>query len=222
MKELVAREIASRVKDGEVLGVGTGTTVDLALGFIGERVKKENLTLHVVPTSYQSAWKCQEIGLHVLYPGFRGELAWGFDGADEVNDKLWLIKGKGGALLQEKILAARCKKFIVIVDESKIVKKLGEKCAVPVEVIPEASKLVEDGLKKLGALEITLRQGTGKHGPIITERGNIILDARFGEIHENSERDIKSICGVVDNGLFIGYAHEVLVAGSAGVRKMTK
>ena len=217
MKEIVAREIAKRVKDGDVIGVGTGTTVDAALAEIGKRVKTEGLRITVVPTSYQSAWRCQELGFIVMYPGYRGHLSWGFDGADQVNKAKWAIKGKGGAMLQEKILAKRCKKFVLIVDETKVVQELGKGCPVPVEVVPEALVLVEEGLKALGSTEVSIRTGTGKHGPTITERGNIILDAVFPSITERLEGDIKSIIGVVDSGLFIGYASEVVVAGSNGV-----
>jgi ribose 5-phosphate isomerase A len=217
MKEIVAKEIAKRVKDGDVIGVGTGTTVDAALTEIGKRVKAENLRITVVPTSYQSAWRCQELGFIVMYPGYRGHLSWGFDGADQVNKARWAIKGKGGAMLQEKILAKRCKKFVLIVDESKVVEHLGVGCGIPVEVVPEAIALAEEGLKSLGAREIVIRVGTGKHGPVITERGNIILDATFGDVPERLETDIKSIIGVVDSGLFINYASEVLVANANGV-----
>ena len=155
----------------------------------------------------------------MLYPGFRGELSWGFDGADQINSKRWAIKGKGGALLQEKLLAARCKHFVIIVDSSKVVPHLGAGCPVPVEIIPEGYSLAEKGLKKLGATELTLRTGSGKHGPVITERGNIIVDAAFPEINESLERDVKQVLGVVDSGLFIGYAHEVLVGGADSVTK---
>jgi ribose 5-phosphate isomerase len=119
MKEIVANEIAKRVKNGDVLGVGTGTTVDAALEAIGKRVAHEGLLVTVVPTSYQSAWRCQELGLTVMYSGYRGYLSWGFDGADQVTNERWAIKGKGGALLQEKILAKRCKHFIIIADDSR-------------------------------------------------------------------------------------------------------
>lgn len=220
MKEIVALEIAKRVKNGERIGVGTGTTVDAALVKIGERVLKEGLKVEVVPTSLQSAWRCHEIGLSVLYPAFRGELAWGFDGADAVNKDLWLIKGKGGALLQEKILAARCQKFIVIVDESKMVDDLSKACPVPVEVVPEAYFVVERELLKIGAEEVALRPAVGKHGPIITEGGNIILDVKFRSISKDSEVQIKSIVGVVDSGLFIGFSSEVIVASAQGVRSI--
>ena len=217
MKEIVAKEIAKRVKDGDVIGVGTGTTVDAALTEIGKRVKAENLRITVVPTSYQSAWRCQELGFIVMYPGYRGHLSWGFDGADQVTKSRWAIKGKGGAMLQEKILAKRCKKFVLIVDETKVVEQLGVGCAIPVEVVPEAVSLAEEGLKALGAQEAIIRVGTGKHGPVITERGNIILDATFTKVSERLESDIKSIIGVVDSGLFINYATEVIVANASGV-----
>jgi ribose 5-phosphate isomerase A len=217
MKEIVAKEIAKRVKDGDVIGVGTGTTVDAALTEIGKRVKAENLRITVVPTSYQSAWRCQELGFIVMYPGYRGHLSWGFDGADQVNKERWAIKGKGGAMLQEKILAKRCKKFVLIVDETKVVAQLGVGCAIPVEVVPEAILLAEEGLQALGARNVVIRVGTGKHGPVITERGNIILDATFGDVTEKLESEIKSIIGVVDSGLFIDYATEVLVASASGV-----
>jgi len=217
MKEIVAQEIAKRVKSGDVIGVGTGTTVDAALTAIGQRVRSEGIHVSVVPTSYQSAWRCQELGLTVIYPGYRGHLSWGFDGADQVTKSRWAIKGKGGAMLQEKILAKRCKSFTLIVDQSKVVDSLGVGCPIPVEVIPSALALVEEGLRSLGAGEVTIRSGTGKHGPVITEAGNIILDAAFSKVGDKLERDIKSIVGVVDSGLFIGYASEVLVATATGV-----
>jgi ribose 5-phosphate isomerase A len=220
MKELVAREMARRVKDGDIIGVGTGSTVDLALDEIGKRIADERLSVHVVPSSYQSAWRCQELGLKVLYPGYRGHLSWGFDGADQVTRERWAIKGKGGALLQEKILAKRCRQFVLIVDESKVVEKLGLGCPVPVEVIPEGVTLVEEGLKRIGATDLTLRSGSGKHGPIITERGNLIIDALFPTVHVALEREIKELVGVVDSGLFIGYVSEVVVASSTGISSL--
>lgn len=217
MKELVAKELAGRVRDGEVIGVGTGSTVALAIEEIGKRVKQEGLKVMAVPTSLQSAWLCEEKGVRALHPGYQGELAWGFDGADAVDENFWLIKGKGGALLQEKILAARCKKFLIIVDDSKQVATLAG-IPIPVEVIPEASYIAEKELKALGARSITLRPATGKHGPIITEKGNIIYDAAFDKVNVDLEARIKEIVGVVESGLFIDYADEVLVASSKGIR----
>ena len=222
-RERVAQEIAARVKDGETLGVGTGTTVEVALDAIAQRIKKEKLRVRVVPTSLQSAWKCQQIGLDVMYPAYRGEIAWGFDGADAVDENLWAIKGKGAAMLQEKILAVRCKSFFLIVDEAKLVSALAGSCPIPVEVIPEAAAFVEESLKELGAASVTLRPaGTGKHGPVITEAGNLVLDAQFSKIPAELEGSIKKIVGVVESGLFIGYAQEVLVGTDAGVRSLKK
>lgn len=218
MKELLAEEISRRVRDGDLIGIGTGSTVDCALEAIGKRVMREGLRIAVVPTSYQSAWRCQELGLQVLYSGFCGRLSWGFDGADQVTSQLWAIKGKGGALLQEKILAKRCDSFVVIVDESKVVESLGVGCPVPVEIIPEARVLAEEGLRLLGADSLEMRVGTGKHGPIITERGNIIIDASFSTITPSLESDIKRLVGVVESGLFTDCISEVLVGTSKGIK----
>ncbi|MFN4896833.1 MAG: ribose 5-phosphate isomerase A [Pseudomonadota bacterium] len=220
MKTLVAQEIAKRVKNGDVIGVGTGTTVDAALEAIGKRVSAEGLLISVVPTSLQTAWRCQELGLAVLHSGYNAFLTWGFDGADQVTKDRWAIKGKGGALLQEKLLAKRCKKFVIIVDRTKLVEQLGAGCPVPVEVLPDGLVLAEAGLRALGAVEITLRTGSGKHGPVITERGNILLDVTFQKITPALEAEIKTITGVVESGLFTGYVSEVLVGDDVTVTSL--
>lgn len=221
MKEKVGQELARRVKNGEVLGVGTGTTVEAALMAIGERARKENLNLAVVTTSYQSAWRCEELGFRVLAPGYRGDISWGFDGADAVDPALRLIKGRGGALLKEKILAAACGAFVVIVDESKMVQDLAVQ-SVPVEIIPQSRSLVERELRKLGATQVTLRIGVSleRNFPVISEAGNLLLDAVFPAIGDALDRSIHAIPGVVETGLFFGFADEVLVAGNGGVRSL--
>lgn len=222
-KQRLAEAIASRVKGGETIGIGTGSTVDAVLGLLEQRVQEEKLALRAVTTSLQSSWRCQEIGIEVLSPTGREQLSWGFDGADAVDSNLWLIKGKGAALLQEKIVAARCKHFVIVADESKFTENLAQSCAVPVEVIPAAIGVVEKELKLLGALSVTLRAaGSGKHGPVITEAGNIILDAQFKEIGADSEKRIKQIVGVVESGLFIGYAHEIMIGSGSGVRVLKR
>jgi len=217
MKEKVGQAIAERIKDGDVIGVGTGSTVDAALVAIGQRIARERLTVAAVPTSYQSAWRCKELGLTVLHPVCSGPISWGFDGADQVNKERWAIKGKGGAMLQEKLVAKRCQKFIIIVDHSKVVGQLGAGCSIPVEVLPEGVELAASGLRALGATEVILRSGTGKHGPTITEKGNVILDAAFARIEAGLEREIKAVTGVVESGLFIGYVSEVLVGDDRGI-----
>jgi len=222
MKEVVAAKLAEKITDGDLIGVGTGSTVDLALVKIAERVKKEKLKIQVLPTSYQTAWQCQRIGLTVLGTTFQGMLSWGFDGADEVDGDLRLIKGKGGALFREKIIAAACSEYVVIVDDSKLVKKLGEKFAVPVELVPESRFIVEKGLLKLGAEKVSLRESPASHGPLITELGNLIIDAKFQNISSDLEGQINQLVGVVENGIFTNYATEVLIGSSKGVDSRKK
>lgn len=222
-KEAVGQEVARRIRSGEVIGIGTGSTVDAALIAIGARIQSEGLRVLGVPTSYESAWKCSEMGISVCAPESVSRLTWGFDGADEVDPELRVIKGKGGAMLREKIVAALCDRFVVIVDESKLVSRLGERTAVPVEVVPGARRLVESALVTLGAQSVVLRQaGPGKHGSVITEAGNVILDATFPSIGATLEREIKSLVGVVESGIFNAMAHEVIVAGSSGIRVLRK
>ncbi len=218
MKEKVAEELARRVKSGEVLGVGTGSTVALAIERIGARVRSEKMEVSAVPTSVQTAWLCESHGIKVLFPGFRGSIAWGFDGADAIDPSFLMIKGKGGALLQEKILAARCREFVIIVDDSKCVPSLAG-IPLPIEVIPEAIGLVEEHLRsRSGASDIQVRQCQGgKHGPVITEAGNLIVDATFPKVGKDLEDQLKSIVGVVETGLFTKYGSEVLIGSATGV-----
>lgn len=224
LKEVVGAELASRVVDGEVIGVGTGTTVEAALRAIHKRIQDEGLRVSVVPTSYQSSWVCESIGLTVLSPALCQELSWGFDGADEVDGDMRLIKGRGGAMLHEKIIAAKCKNFVVIVGEDKLVSTLGEKCPVPVEVMPEALSIARAGLEKLGTKDISQREcvAVERTTPYYTQSGNLVLDVTFDTISDSLEADINSIVGVVENGLFFGYASEVLVGAEQGVRSITQ
>lgn len=220
MKELVAREIAKRVGNNQVIGVGTGSTVDLAVRYIGERIAKEKMTVRVVPSSYESAIYCAELGLIVLSPLYQEQLDWGFDGADQVDADLRLIKGRGAALLKEKILVSKMKKFVVIIDHTKLVQALN--MAVPIEVIPEALGPVKRALAVLSPKNICLRQASGKHGAVITEAGNFILDVEFDLIANDLEHRIKSIPGVVESGIFSSQAHEVLVADESSVRSLKR
>lgn len=222
MREQLGREIASRVHDGDVIGVGTGTTVDVAINAIGERIKKEKLRVSCLTTSYESAWFCTQIGITVLDNSYSEMLAWGFDGADAIDSKLRAIKGKGGALLPEKILACRCKEFVIIVDEKKCTENIAAKSIIPVEIIPSAVSIVEPKLRSLGATEITVRKSPGKRGPVITDHGNILLDVQFPSIPDSLEEDIKKITGVVESGLFLTQVSEVLIAYPDRVERRTR
>jgi ribose 5-phosphate isomerase A len=219
----VAEIIASKLQHGDVIGVGTGSTVAKVLGALGEYLKQQNKVVFALSTSTQSSQLCQHVGILPIDPAYAGQLVYGFDGADEVDSQLRAIKGKGAAMLREKIVASRCTEFSLVIDESKKVDVLGLKNAVPVEIIPIALDPVERHLKNLGATEIRLRDGApGKHGPVVTEYGNLVLDTKFSAIPDSLEWDIKSIVGVVESGLFLNAATEVLIQMQSGEVKVLK
>ncbi|RFZ92214.1 ribose 5-phosphate isomerase A [Mucilaginibacter conchicola] len=208
-KQKVAQQIAQKVKDGDVLGVGSGSTVYLALLAIADRLKTEQLNIKAIPTSLEISMFCAKLGIP-LTTLYEHTPDWLFDGADEVDPNNWLIKGRGGAMFKEKLLISSSPVNYIIVDESKLVNKLGSKFPVPVEVFPQALLTVEKQLQQLGAVDIALRPAKGKDGPVITENNNLILDCKFDAIESGLERDIKSITGVIESGLFQGYPLEIL------------
>ena len=222
MKEQVAAALAERVKDGDVLGVGSGSTTELAIKAIGERISKENISVSAVATSYRSAQVAGAAGLCLIDPTSRFELSWAFDGADEVDPDLNLIKGRGAAMLSEKVVAKLAPKFVVIITTDKLVSSLGQKFSVPIEIIPSAIRLVERELPGLGATEVELRGAANKYGPVVTEHGNHVLDVKFSKIEAALEAAITSIPGAVESGLFFDCCDEVLVADESGVSSMTK
>lgn len=213
-KEKVAQQIAAMVKDGDILGVGSGSTVYLALLAIAERIKVEKLNVLAIPTSVEISMFCSKLGIPMttLYEHTPN---WLFDGADEVDPKNSLIKGRGGAMFKEKLLIASSPLKYIIVDETKIVEKIGTNFPIPIEVYPQALLHVEQELKKLGANSIVLRPAKGKDGPVITENNNLILDCYFDDVPDTMERDIKSITGVIESGLFMGYELQILVAANS-------
>lgn len=220
MKALVAKALAEKVSDGDVIGLGSGSTVELAVEQIGRRVREDGLKVIGVPTSHRIARVADQAGITVVSPYCDYEPTWGFDGADEVDPAFNLIKGRGGAMLPEKIMALRCKEWVVIVSEDKLVKRLGTKHPVPIEVIPEALQVVEKGLKALGARETVLRAATNKYGPEMTEHNNLILDAWFDQITIELDLRIKGIVGVVEHGLFVGMTKEILVSNDSRVWRL--
>lgn len=217
-KALLGEAIAARVVSGQTIGVGTGTTVDAAIAAIVNRMKLESLQVRFVTTSVQSAASLASAGLSVLDASVDVELDWGFDGADELDPNGNAIKGGGAAMLREKLMAVRCKHYILAVDSSKLVSRLGQRCQVPVEVIPQGNVFARKQLLQLGAEAVILRDGKpGKHGPVITEAGNLVFDAHFRNIDQTTEAKIKSIIGVVDSGIFWGYANECLISSGSAV-----
>ena len=221
MKEIVARALAKRIQDGETIGVGSGSTAEAAVSAIGRRVAEEGLRVTGVPTSHRTAMFASQAGVSILSPLSDVKISWAFDGADEVDPRFRLIKGNGAAMLNEKILGVRAEKFVVIVTENKLVDSLGKNFPIPVEVIPAAHAYVREQLLKLGARDVTIRAAERKYGPVITENGNLVLDARFDSIPDTLEREINTIVGVVENGLFFNLTDELLVAREDGVWSRT-
>lgn len=208
-KEVVAREISGKAKDGDVIGVGSGSTVYLALLALAEKIKKENLRVTVIPASMESAAVCTQLDIPQTTLWDR-KPDWTMDGADEVDPAGNLLKGRGGAMFKEKLLICCSSRVYIIVDETKFVRQLGEKFPVPVEVFPGALTYVEEQLKKLGAVRLAIRPAQGKDGPVISENGNLILDAWFSVIDSTLETEIKRITGILESGLFIGYNTQIL------------
>lgn len=216
LKKLVGHEAAKLVNDGDVVGLGTGSTTHYFIEKLGDRMKKEELKILGIPTSYQSFFLARKWGIP-LTTLEEHDLDLAVDGADEVDPHLNLIKGGGAAHTLEKIVDASAEKFVVVVDESKMVEKLGA-FPVPVEVIPQALRVVEEQIKNMGASP-NLRMAQRKDGPVITDNGNLVVDIDFGPIEEPKQLEIKlnSIPGVVENGIFCGIADEVMVGTKKGV-----
>jgi ribose 5-phosphate isomerase A len=210
-KQRVADKIAEKVKDGDVLGVGSGSTSYMALLAIAKKIKAEQLNVKAITTSVEITMTCSNLGIPTTTL-FESKPDWYFDGADEVDPNHSLIKGRGGAMFKEKLIMSSSPLTYIIVDETKLVKKLGTNFPVPIEVFPAALLHVEEKLKAIGATSLTLRPAKGKDGPVITENGNLILDTRFDTIGADMELKIKGITGVIESGLFIGYNVEILVA----------
>lgn len=200
-KEKIAETIAEYARDGDVIGVGSGSTAYLTIMALGWS-KKDVLC---IPTSHESELACIQQGLKIT--SLRDKRPdWCFDGADEIDPFGHMIKGRGGAMFREKMVMDACtgNRFI-LVDESKKVKDLGEKTAIPVEIHPDAIYLVEQHLRIKGATDITLRMATQKDGPVITENRNLILDVKFDGVPAHFDETLKAIPGVIETGLFMGY-----------------
>jgi len=206
-KQIVGEKAAEFVKDGMVVGIGTGSTVFYTIQKLGQLVK-EGLSIKGIPTSVQTEELAKELGIPLTSFSEIESIDIAIDGADEVNSELELIKGGGGALLREKIIARAAKTFIVVADSSKRVGKLGA-FRLPVEVIPFGYEMTEKHIRAIGLVpEIRLN----RENPFITENGNYIFDCEISE-HvqpERLERMLNMIPGVVENGLFVGMTDLVI------------
>jgi ribose 5-phosphate isomerase A len=220
MKRQAAEKAVQYIEDGMVIGLGTGSTVEFAIKKIGEMVK-EGLKIEGIPTSLKTKRLATELKIPLLELDDRIEIDVTIDGADEVDSNLNLIKGGGGALTREKIIAYHSKKVIIIVDETKIVKGLGCDSFLPVEVTKFGWSATKKAIESLGC--------TGELRKImdeafITDNQNYIIDCDFGKIAdpEALEKEINNIPGVLENGLFIGLADEVIVGSKQGMMTLER
>ncbi len=208
-KQKVADKIASMVKDGDIIGVGSGSTAYLALLKIADRIRTEQLHIHAIPTSQEIKMACAKLGIP-LTSLLEHKPNWTFDGADEIDPNHNMIKGRGGAMFKEKLLISSSPQTFIIADPSNMVSKLGSRFPVPVEIFPDALIHADQALRSLSPVDIKLRMAQGKDGPIITENGNLILDVWFNNIPDNLENAIKSITGVIESGLFMHYEVKII------------
>jgi ribose 5-phosphate isomerase A len=219
-KEIAGRAAAQLVRDGEIVGLGTGSTAYFAVVALGERVQK-GLKITGIPTSVHTASLARRLGIPLTTLDEHPELDITIDGADEVGPELNLIKGGGGALLREKIIASASKKMVVVADSTKIVTVLG-KFPLPVEIIDFARTVVEKKIAALGATTELRSTSDGK--PFVTDEGHHILDCHFGSINDPATlaRELSDIPGVVEHGLFIGLAKLALVGRGDSVEEIDR
>lgn len=212
-KQVAARAALRYVRSGLVLGLGSGSTAEHFLVLVAERIRRRELSIVAVPSSLRVMAKARELGIPVCEPrqGLRVDLT--VDGADEIAPGLSLIKGAGGALLREKVLAEASRYFLVIADSSKCVQQLGRQ-PLPVEVVPFALPWVTDRIAELGGNPVLRTDERKPESPFLTDQQNYIIDCHFGLIDDpySLAMLLKRIPGLVEHGLFLGYAQAALIA----------
>lgn len=221
LKQAAAESAAAQVRDGMIVGLGSGTTAALAVNALGKRVA-EGLRIVGIPTSEATAAQARALGIPLTSLAEVLQIDMTIDGADEVEEAtLNLIKGHGGALLREKIVANATKRLVIVVDDRKIVSHLGAHFAVPVEVVTFGWQATARELVSLGAKPVLRRNPEGE--PFISDGGHNILDCAFGSIESPDAlaKRLDHVVGLVEHGLFIGLTSEVHVAGTGGVRVLT-
>ena len=229
MKQAVAEAAVAQIRDGMVVGLGSGSTAALMIQGLGARLAAGQLHDIVgVTTSFQGEVLAAELGIPLRALNAIDRIDLAIDGADEVDPSFQLIKGGGACHVQEKLVADRAERFIVVVDSTKLVQRLNLDFLLPVEVLPGAWVQVQSRLKSMGGVA-ELRMATRKAGPVVTDQGNLVLDVRFEAGISDPialECDINNLPGVLENGLFVNLADEVLVGeinnGVAGVRSLER
>ena len=217
LKEMAAREAVKYVEDGMVVGLGSGSTANKAIQLIGQKVKEEGIGIIGIPTSTASDLLGRAVGIRMGELDDHPQVDLTIDGADEVDPSLNLVKGLGGALVREKIVAASSRVEMIVIDDSKMVNHLCQKAPLPVEIIKYSSKST---MRKLAALGCVPELRMAEDEPFISDNLNYIVHCKFERIDDPRamEAEIGMIPGVVDSGLFIGLASKVIVASAEGVR----
>jgi ribose 5-phosphate isomerase A len=220
-KQVAGEYAATLVRSGQVVGLGTGSTAVHAVRALGRRRKSEGLDLFGIPTSLETEREARSLGIPITTLEEHPKVDITIDGADEVDPNLTLIKGRGGALLREKIVAQATRREVIICDPSKVVAKLGVKTPLPVEVLRFGWMTTRAHLERLKA-KARMREKDGS--PFVSDNGNYIIDCQFRAIAdpEQLEEDINTIAGVVENGLFVKLAHLVVVGQKDGSVKLLK
>ncbi len=219
-KRAAAEAAAALVQNGMVVGLGTGSTAYHAIAALIRRVRDEGLRITAIPTSERSAAQAQEGGITLADFSAHTRLDLTIDGADEIaGPALDLIKGLGGALLREKIVASASARAIIVADASKLVARLGTRAPVPVEVTPWGWQATRGHIERLGA---TVQRRERDGGAFVSDGGNLILDCRFGQVEDAPALDLAlhQVVGVIETGLFIGLVTEAFVAHPDGVRHL--
>jgi len=223
-KQRVGVAAAQSVKDGMRIGLGTGSTATHFIRELARRINTEKLAVECVPSSFACSLLAREVGIKLLSVDQVSHIDLYVDGADEVAPDKSLIKGRGAAMLGEKLLSEACDSFIVIADSSKCVDALGKKFPVPVEIMPPALRIVEREVIAMGG-KPTLRQATGKDGPVVTDNGNLILDVQFPISSNWTDLDLalNNLPGVVGHGLFLRYRTKtkVLISENGSIREIS-
>jgi ribose 5-phosphate isomerase A len=221
-KKRAALKAVDCIEDGFVLGLGTGSTTMLAIKEIGRRLKEKKMQILGVPTSRQTYLLSIENGISITTLKKHPQLDLDIDGADQIDQNLNLIKGGGGALTREKIVATASRRLIIIADESKLTEKLGYNHFLPIEVLPFALTFVKSKIRQIGGSPV-LREKKDGSGHFITDNGNFILDVNFNTINNpyNLESKLKKIPGIIESGLFLGMTETAFIGTKSTLKQLT-
>ncbi|WP_080873044.1 ribose 5-phosphate isomerase A [Oceanobacillus timonensis] len=217
-KQIAAEKAAERVKDGMILGIGSGSTVNYMLQKLAERIEAEGIQIKGIPSSKKTEKLANELGIPLTTFAENSHIDLAIDGADEIDEHLHLSKGGGGSLVREKMVDSHADYFIVIAGADKLVKRLGA-FPLPVEVIPFGWEVTEKKLQKLGC-HTALRYQEGK--PFVSDNGNYIIDCQFESIEEpeSLHKEMKALLGVVETGIFINMVNEVIISENGKIKRL--